>query len=98
MANLASFNTAKRSQKLKSLGQTVVSGGLNPCLAFERINDGIKHSRAHYNTDAKGIPILFATQMHEMAQYLVNTMNKNANEYSVFVKRKEEWRNLMRKK
>ena len=50
----------------------------------------------HYDTDKNGIPVLFATQMYEMAQYLVDTMNNNNNEYSEFVKRKTEWRRLMK--
>ena len=33
-------------------------------------------------------------QMHEMAQYLLDTMNKNADEYLEFVRRKEEWRKI----
>ena len=108
----------KRSKKLKFLGNSIVSGGLNPGIAFEHMEIGIKHSLAHYDTDKNGIPVLFATQMYEMAQYLVDTivaeakqtekkmyemaqylvdtMNNNNNEYSEFVKRKTEWRRLMK--
>ena len=110
----------KRSKKLKFLGNSIVSGGLNPGIAFEHMEIGIKHSLAHYDTDKNGIPVLFATQMYEMAQYLVDTivaeakqtekkmyemaqylvdtMNNNNNEYSEFVKRKTEWRRLMKNK
>ena len=35
--------------------------------------------------------------MHNMAQYLVDTLNNNANEYSEYVKRKEEWRKHMKR-
>lgn len=84
-------------QKMKVLGNTLVSGGLNPCLAFENMLDGIEHSIAFYAKDDNGIPVLYATQMHEMAQYLVDVMNRNANEYSEYVKRKEEWREYMKR-
>lgn len=75
----------------------LVFGGLNPCKAFELMPIGIENRRKNYVVDENGIPVLFATKMHEMAQYLVDTMNQNANEYSEFVRRKEEWRKIMRK-
>ena len=95
---LKSEIVAMRSHKLKSMGNTLVRGGLNPHLAFQRMQSGIEHSKAHYNVDENGIPVLFATQMHEMAQHLVDTMNNNANEYAEFVRRKEEWRKAMKRK
>lgn len=86
-----------RSKKMKALGNILVSGGLNPCFAFENMLDGIEHSIAFYAKDDNGIPVLYATQMHEMAQYLVDVMNRNANEYSEYVKRKEKWREYMKR-
>lgn len=94
---LKSDPVATRSKKLKSLGPMLVVGGLNPCKAFELMPIGIENSRKNYVVDENGIPVLFATKMHEMAQYLVDAMNQNANEYSEFVRRKEEWRKIMRK-
>lgn len=98
LAELNPLSVAERSKKLKALGQKVVAGGMNPCIAFERMIIGVEHSKAHYDMDENEIPVLFATQMHELAQYIVDTMNENANEYSEFVKRKEDWRKQMRKK
>lgn len=57
-------------QKMKALGSTLVSGGLSPCLAFENMLNGIEHSIAYYAEDDNRIPVLYATQMHEMVQYL----------------------------
>lgn len=96
LADLIHLTVTQRSKKLKSLGQTVVSGGLNPCLAFERLYTGIEHTKSHYDIDENSIPVLFATQMHDMAQYIVDTMNKNANEYAEYVKQKGEWRKSMK--
>lgn len=93
---LKSEPVAIRSKKLKTMGNSLVSGGWNPYSAFERMVAGIEHSAAHYGVDENGIPVLFATHMHEMAQYLVDVMNRNANEYSEYVKRKEEWRRFMK--
>lgn len=87
---------AKRSKKMKAMGNTIVRGGLNPRLAFENMLNGIEHSIAYYAEDENEIPVLYATQMHEMAQYLVDVMNRNANEYSDYVKRKKEWREYMK--
>lgn len=94
---LKSESVVIRSKKLKTMGNSLVSGGLNPNSAFERMVAGIEHSAAHYGVDENGIPVLFATQMHMMAQYLIDAMNKNANEYSEYVRRKGVWRVLMRK-
>ena len=67
------------------------------CKAFELMTVGIENSRNHYEIEDNGIPILFATQMHEMARYLIDTMNQNADEYSEYVRRKEAWRRMMKK-
>ncbi len=65
--------------------------------AFEQMAEGIAHSREHYAGDEQSIPILYATQMHEMAQYLIDMMNRTANEYNEFIQRKQAWREQMRK-
>lgn len=96
LESLKSESVALRSKKLKTMGNLLVIGGLNPHLAFERMVAGIEHSVAHYDVDENGIPVLFATQMHEMARYLIDTMDNNVNEYSEFVRRKEEWRRFMK--
>ncbi len=96
LVSLVPERAATRSKKLKTLCGTLVPGGMNPCLAFERMTTGIENSRAHYLVDENGIPVLFATGMYEMARYLVDTMNHNANEYTEYVRRKEEWRMAMK--
>lgn len=95
---LVSEPVATRSKKLKALGPTIVPRGLNPCKAFDQMAMGIENSRNYYRVDENGLPVLYATQMHEMAQYFVDTMNQNANEYTEYVRMKEERRVLMRKR
>ena len=97
LVNLISETVASRSKKLKALGPHLRSGGINPCLAFEHMMTGIENSRAHYAVDEHRIPILFATNMHEMAEDLMDIMNNNRNEYEEFLRRREERRNMMRK-
>lgn len=94
---LKAESAATRSKKMKAMGNALVNGGLNPCLAFENMLDGIEHSIAHYAEDDCMVPVLYATQMHEMAQYLVDAMTRNADEYSKFVRKKEEWRECMKR-
>lgn len=98
LASIKQLSASKRSQEMKHLGNTVVSGGLNPLLAFENMELGIQNSIENYAEDTKSIPVLYATQMHKMAQFLIDTMNRNANEYNEFVKKKKEWREKMKKK
>lgn len=97
LAQLIPLTVSERSQRLKSLGHTLVPGGLNPYLAFERMTVGIENSEKHYCEDENAIPALFATRMYEMAQYLIDTLNEKANEHDEFVKYKEEWRALKRR-
>ena len=61
-----------RSKKMKALGNTLVSGGLNPCLAFENMLNGIEHCIAYYAEDDNRITVLYATQMHEMIMCIDN--------------------------
>ena len=79
------------------LRNMLVPGGLNPLRAFEQMAEGIAHSREHYAEDEQRIPLLYATQMHEMAQYLIDTMNRTANEYNEFIQRKQAWREKMKR-
>lgn len=83
-AELECLTVAKRSQRLKTLGNDLVPGGLNPCKAFELMRSGIGFSEKNYREDANGIPQLFSTQMHIMARYILDKVK----EYSDFVKRK----------
>lgn len=64
----------KLSQELKQRCDKVVKGGLNGIKAFGYMNNGIKNSKEHYAADGNGIPVLFATQMHEMAQFIIDKL------------------------
>ena len=97
LAGIAFLEPKKRSQKMKKLGHLVIAGGLNPIKAFEHMQEGIDHSSSHYAEDDKAIPVLYATQMYKMAQFLIDTMNSNRGEYDEFVKQKQQWRINMKK-
>ena len=62
------------------------------------LNEKIANSRKHYSAYENGIPVLFAIQMLEIAWYLIDMMNQNADEYSECVKIKEEWRRFMKRR
>lgn len=98
LALIESLNVSKRSRKLKALGNKVCKGGLNPCLAFEKMKSGIEHSKIHFATDKNGIPVLFATNMHEMAQYIINVMDRTMQEYKSFIEQKDKHREQFRLK
>lgn len=97
LACIKPLDVKKRSQEMKYIGNTIVAGGLNPHRAFEKMKDGIKHSLKHYAEDKNSIPLLYATQMHELAQYLVDTMNRSSKEYNKFVKKQRAWREEMKR-
>ena len=74
LACVKSFSPDKLSKELKRRCNEIVKGGLNGIKAFEYINNGIKNSKEHYAVDDNGIPVLFATQMHEMAQCIIDKL------------------------
>ena len=101
LASIIPLSPKQRSQELKHLGHNIVTGGLNGIKAFEHMQAGIAHSSRYYAEDSNAIPVLFATQMHKMAQFLIDTMNRNRGEYDEFVKLKrqqrQEWSSMMTK-
>lgn len=90
LAELMNLNCDKRSQKLKQL---VGVKGFKSAGAFYSIEKGIKYSLEHYKEDENNIPTLYSTQMHILAKDIFETMNKNNNEYDVFLQQKLEWKN-----
>lgn len=74
LACVKSCSPDKLSQELKRHCNEVVKGGLNGIRAFGYMNNGIKNSKEHYAEDDNGIPVLFATQMHEMAQCIIDKL------------------------
>ena len=96
LARLKTEPIRTRSKLLKTLCSELRSGGFNSCLAFEHLKTGIENSLAHFNVDENGVPKLYATNMYEMATFLVDTMNQYNDEYEIFLKRKAEWRNKMK--
>mgnify|MGYP003495335753 FL=1 len=101
LASIIPHSPKQRSQEWKHLGHNIVTGGLNGIKAFEYMLPGIAHSIRNYAEDSNAIPVLFATQMHKMAQFLIDTMNRNRGEYDEFVKLKrqqrQEWSSMMTK-
>ena len=97
LATLKDSPISSRSQKLKNICHSLFSGGLNPILAFEHMNEGVSNSKSHYSVDCNGIPKLYSTQMHIMAEYMMDILNKNTNEYNVFVSARQGFRNKMKK-
>ena len=96
LAILEKLPRAKRGQTMKSLGDTLVPGGLNSIRAFEQMHDGIRNSESRYALDENGITVLYATQMHFMAKYLVDTLNSSAGEYDDYIRNKREFRERMK--
>ena len=90
LAELMNLGCNKRSQRLKQL---VGNKKFKPAGAFYRIETGIKNSNENYTEDENNIPTLYSTQMHILAKDIIETMNKNNNEYDVFLQQKLEWKN-----
>ena len=62
--------------------------------AFEHLEEGIAHSKEHYQ-ETNGIPNILSTQMHIFAE---DVLLRLGDEYKSFMQKKLEFRELMRKK
>lgn len=92
LKELENLGVDKRSQRLKTLLNNIINGGANPCDAFFNMETGIVNSKAHYLEDDNKIPELYATKMYEMAEYIINTLNNNNNEFNELLKTRSELR------
>lgn len=86
---------SQRSSKLKTVNGTFNNGGgLDTRKAFEHLEDGIAHSKKHYQ-ESGGIPKLLSTQMHLFAEEVLLRLGE---EYKEFIQKKQAFRNMMKSK
>jgi hypothetical protein len=97
LADLANLPVSKRSLALKHKDPKLVPGGMNPVRAFEHMQDAITRSREHYSEDSNSIPTLYSTQMHLMAEHLIEIMERNSQEYSELLRMKSERKDNFKK-
>lgn len=80
----------RRSGHLKTLNGQLIKGGADPTLSIYGMKEAIHRSIEHYEEDVHGIPVLYATQMHILAQCLINTTNQRNNEFDRFLSQQAE--------
>lgn len=97
LAIIEPLPVSQRSQEMKKWCNKLIDGGMRPEKAFDNMETGIKNSERYYEEDSNGIPVLYATQMHKMAQHLLKRMNRNDMEYATFLENKKSWAQKMRK-
>ncbi len=97
LAKIEHLPVSQRSQEMKKWCNKLIKGGMQPEKAFEQMEKGIKNSERYYEEDDNGIPVLYATQMHKMAQDFIKRMNRNDMEYATFLENKKLWAQKMRK-
>ena len=86
---------SQRSKKLKTVNGTLNNGGgLDTRKAFEHLEEGIAHSKEHYQ-ETNCSPNILSTQMHIFAE---DVLLRLGDEYKSFMQKKLEFRELMRKK
>lgn len=77
---------SERSQWLKKKLDTLVPGGINPINAFADIRIAIANSKANYK-EYNGFPDVYSTQMHILAEDILNTLG---NEFDEMLQRRKE--------
>lgn len=70
----------------KKNGELHGAGGIDPRKTFENLETGIRNSITHYAEDKNGIPSLLSTQMHRLAQDILDTLGP---EYYNYLKNKQ---------
>ena len=76
----------ERSQWLKHKLDELVPGGVNPINAFADIRIAIANSKANYK-ECNGLPDVYSTQMHILAEDILNTLG---NEFDEMLQRRKE--------
>ena len=77
---------SERSQWLKKKLDALVPGGINPINAFADIRIAIANSKANYK-EYNGLPDVYSTQMHILAEDILNTLG---NEFDEMRQRRKE--------
>ena len=77
---------SERSQWLKKKLDALVPGGINPINAFADIRIAIANSKANYK-EYNGLPDVYSTQMHILAEDILNTLG---NEFDEMLQRRKE--------
>lgn len=79
--SLEQITINKRSCTLKTLNGESKAGGIDPRKAFEEMPTASANSKIHYAEDEFGIPVLFATQMHFLADDVLSTLGTKYEEW-----------------
>lgn len=77
---------SERSQWLKKKLDALVPEGINPINAFADIRIAIANSKANYK-EYNGLPDVYSTQMHILAEDILNTLG---NEFDEMLQRRKE--------
>lgn len=84
----------ERSQWLKGYLHEIIPGGVQTTKAINQIRTAIDNSKSNYQED-KGLPELFSTQMHLLAEDILDTMG---DEFDQMLERRAAFNKAMREK
>jgi len=90
MLKLRYVKRAHRSQKMKQLNNSRISGGADPRVAFANTPAGIANSKLHYRTGHYGIPGLFATSFHIMMEQIFAFINEKGRSFAEYQEAKRK--------
>lgn len=85
---------AERSKWLKEYLPEIIKGGVKTTKAINQIRMAIDNSKANYKEDS-GLPSLFSTQMHVLAEDILDTMG---DEFDKMLERKAAFNKAMMEK
>jgi len=86
--------TAERSKWLKEYLPRIIDGGIQTTKAINQIRTAIDSSKANYQEE-RGLPGLFSTQMHVLAEDILDTMG---DEFDKMLDRKAAFNKAMMEK
>ncbi len=86
--------TAERSKWLKEFLPEIIKGGVKTTKAISQIRIAIDNSKANYKEE-DGLPSLFSTQMHVLAEDILDTMG---DEFDRMLERKAAFNKAMMEK
>ena len=86
--------TAERSRWLKGYLPSIIKGGVRTTKAIAQMRTAIENSKSNYKEE-EGLPSLFSTQMHLLAEDILDTMGE---EFDQMLERKAAFNKAMREK
>lgn len=86
---LENIPQSQQSSTLKSINDQIVKGGIDPRKAFDKVQIANINSKKNFRKDENGVPVLFATNMYILGEFVLEAIGKQEFENWLLEKQKK---------